>query len=442
VSTKCARLQAFRYCRHCNTVYIVQAPLTLCGRGYWAADEALIRRRGDDDHLTHRASHVLHEPLNLNADAARGTPASARIFPGPPPPNRVLCQLLGAPSCLICIPNSPEKVYFARPVDRFPSRHLGGFSGLQVAAAARPQTDALHSTAQYCKHIHVHRTGTSGRSARKLGWETMLRFQQRNQRDGKGGKGSIFGWQLGGSTSKQGQGATNAQDIAESTPTPSTSTSTPPPPPPPQHSVSSAPAAPSVAAVPPSALDSLSELRHSPRKKSHSRHSSFGLTSLSDIASATSSLRRSVSLQSNSRPSTSHSYLHSKSPSDTLALSYSPERAPHGSHTASRPTLSISTFTRKQKSAENVRSHPDRTPLSSVDANGSVGMAAVPLRHPTSARPIGTSHSNVGFGQGSAMLAPPATVPLPSGPNPMAVFQHVHDMASKRISTLDYLRKA
>ncbi|KAH6639833.1 hypothetical protein C7974DRAFT_389281 [Boeremia exigua] len=42
--------------------------------------------------------------------------------------------------------------------------------------------------------------------------------------------------------------------------------------------------------------------------------------------------------------------------------------------------------------------------------------------------------------QPSIALAPAA--PLPAPGNPHAVFQHIHELASKRISTLDYLRKA
>ncbi|KAJ4329533.1 hypothetical protein N0V95_010201, partial [Ascochyta clinopodiicola] len=39
----------------------------------------------------------------------------------------------------------------------------------------------------------------------------------------------------------------------------------------------------------------------------------------------------------------------------------------------------------------------------------------------------------------TAGLAPAAPIP---GANPNLVFQHIHELASKRISTLDYLRKA
>ncbi|KAL8757969.1 MAG: hypothetical protein Q9199_001820 [Rusavskia elegans] len=65
---------------------------------------------------------------------------------------------------------------------------------------------------------------------------------------------------------------------------------------------------------------------------------------------------------------------------------------------------------------------------------------------PSTGKP-GTSQSNVSFGQGgnSVPLPPPSLPPtLASGSihNPHTVYQYIQDMSSKRISTLDYLRKA
>ncbi|KAL8784667.1 MAG: hypothetical protein Q9213_003837 [Squamulea squamosa] len=65
---------------------------------------------------------------------------------------------------------------------------------------------------------------------------------------------------------------------------------------------------------------------------------------------------------------------------------------------------------------------------------------------PSTGKP-GTSQSNVSFGQGgnSAPLPPPnLSQTLASGNihNPNTVYQYIQDMSSKRISTLDYLRKA
>ncbi|KAI4264210.1 MAG: hypothetical protein L6R42_000676 [Xanthoria sp. 1 TBL-2021] len=65
---------------------------------------------------------------------------------------------------------------------------------------------------------------------------------------------------------------------------------------------------------------------------------------------------------------------------------------------------------------------------------------------PSTGKP-GTSQSNVSFGQGgnSVPLPPPSLPPtLASGSihNPHTVYHYIQDMSSKRISTLDYLRKA
>ncbi|KAI4099280.1 MAG: hypothetical protein LQ339_006072 [Xanthoria mediterranea] len=65
---------------------------------------------------------------------------------------------------------------------------------------------------------------------------------------------------------------------------------------------------------------------------------------------------------------------------------------------------------------------------------------------PSTGKP-GTSQSSVSFGQGgnSVPLPPPSLPPtLASGSihNPHTVYQYILDMSSKRISTLDYLRKA
>ena len=58
-------------------------------------------------------------------------------------------------------------------------------------------------------------------------------------------------------------------------------------------------------------------------------------------------------------------------------------------------------------------------------------------------KPPSTAHSNATFGQ-TATTGPVPAPSLPAAPgayNPTTVFQHIQGMASKRISTLDYLRK-
>ncbi|CAN9253073.1 unnamed protein product [Alternaria alternata] len=177
---------------------------------------------------------------------------------------------------------------------------------------------------------------------------------------------------------------------------------------------------------------------------SSSRHSIA--SSVTDLGS---SLRRSrsASLRTNTSDGTAKtSSSHKRLPSATLALTYSPEKAPIPNTTsnASRPALSISTFSRnKQKSSDNVKTdtvYYDKSPLSAVDKPKTpfANMAVpIPLRHPPSQKEILQANQ-----QSNRTLAPAAPIPVPNGSNPNLIFQHIHELASKRISTLDYLRKA
>jgi hypothetical protein len=80
----------------------------------------------------------------------------------------------------------------------------------------------------------------------------------------------------------------------------------------------------------------------------------------------------------------------------------------------------------------------EKSPLSAVDKPKTpFGMAApMPLRQPPTQKDIQANR------QANATLAPSAPIPLPNGANPNIIFQQIHELASKRISTLDYLRKA
>ncbi|KAJ4292340.1 hypothetical protein N0V90_009000 [Kalmusia sp. IMI 367209] len=73
----------------------------------------------------------------------------------------------------------------------------------------------------------------------------------------------------------------------------------------------------------------------------------------------------------------------------------------------------------------------------------------VPLRYPSNQKdPQPLRRQDTGTYGGASMnynaggLGPAAPIPLPTGSNPNIIFQHIQEMASKRISTLDYLRKA
>jgi hypothetical protein len=177
-------------------------------------------------------------------------------------------------------------------------------------------------------------------------------------------------------------------------------------------------------------------------RRKTSRHSIA--SSVTDIGS---SLRRSRSnsVRTNTSAGTASTSSHRRTPSATLALTYSPEKASTAAP-APRPTLSISTFSRgKAKSTENVKPEGanaqvyEKSPLSAVDKPKTpFGMAVpMPLRHPPSQKEIAQASR-----QANATLAPSAPIPLPNGANPNIIFQQIHELASKRISTLDYLRKA
>ncbi|KAH9876202.1 hypothetical protein J1614_004081 [Plenodomus biglobosus] len=197
----------------------------------------------------------------------------------------------------------------------------------------------------------------------------------------------------------------------------------------------------------PGQYDDAPRLPATPPKRRHGSRQSIA-ASVTDLGSQ---LRRSrsASLRTNTSHGTGSSSSHKRTPSATLALTYSPEKAPvpNSVANASRPTLSISTFSRsKQKSAENVR--PDaanthvyeKSPLSAVDKPKTpFGTMAVPmpLRHPPSQKEILQASQ-----QSNRTLAPAPPLPVPNGSTPNVVFQHIQDLASKRISTLDYLRKA
>lgn len=69
---------------------------------------------------------------------------------------------------------------------------------------------------------------------------------------------------------------------------------------------------------------------------------------------------------------------------------------------------------------------------------------------PENGKPPGSSQSNSTFGQGSVLAPPPgsglsaghSSAPPGNLQNPSAVYHHIHELSAKRISTLEYLRKA
>ncbi|KAF1358686.1 hypothetical protein EJ07DRAFT_179387 [Lizonia empirigonia] len=148
---------------------------------------------------------------------------------------------------------------------------------------------------------------------------------------------------------------------------------------------------------------------------------------------SSSSLRSAASPLHHRRPSTATMHSLSLSPEKHV-----PAAAPLA---ASRPTVSMSTFARtKPKSSDNLKPDAppqhDKPPLAALTP-----FMAVPLRHPPATKDpqlpqlLQRTPSTAG-------LAPAAPLNGPTGTNPHIIFQHIHELASKRISTLDYLRKA
>ncbi|KAF2709384.1 hypothetical protein K504DRAFT_481807 [Pleomassaria siparia CBS 279.74] len=191
-----------------------------------------------------------------------------------------------------------------------------------------------------------------------------------------------------------------------------------------------------------------------PRRKHSSRHSIS-----SSVTEITNSLRRSRSASLRTDTSSGTASSHKRTPSDTLALSVSPEKnatanATSAASATSRPALSISTFARnnRQKSSENVkiaeggtRQPYEKSPLSAVDNPKTPFAMSAPLRYPPAQKEpsqgLQRQQSQYG-GAYNGALQPAANISLAGSATPNVIFQHIHEMASKRISTLDYLRKA
>ena len=113
--------------------------------------------------------------------------------------------------------------------------------------------------------------------------------------------------------------------------------------------------------------------------------------------------------------------------------STSPQKRPSTQHSLDGTTL-------------NESPHADHT-----NPAGSLTMAATASGFANGFRvefnkPPSTSQSNVSFGQGAnnAAMSAPSLPPASSGgmQNPSIVYQQIHDVCSKRISTLGYLRKS
>lgn len=186
---------------------------------------------------------------------------------------------------------------------------------------------------------------------------------------------------------------------------------------------------------PPIAIPTRTSSKASKRSSSRHRYSQ-SISNTVDL----SSLRRSVSLRSVSSPQGRH---YRQASTATLAASNSNDNL---SHHYSK--LSIPKFGRRNKSNENFNEGEFLSDIESEkrDMLNST-MTAVQYRNTPAGRPP-TSHSTMSSlnysstSNGTTVPLPPAPNLGPGTQNPNVVYQHILDTASKRISTLDYLRKA
>ena len=141
---------------------------------------------------------------------------------------------------------------------------------------------------------------------------------------------------------------------------------------------------------------------------------------------------------------------------DTAAVSQLSDRKPVPSQlNRHQPSISSSTYSQKalstQQSLDEILSPVPTVPThADLDhSTPSLTMATTAFANgfrPEYGKPPSTSQSNVSFGQSgnNASLSAPSLPPASSGgmQNPSIIYQQIHDVSSKRISTLDYLRKA
>lgn len=164
----------------------------------------------------------------------------------------------------------------------------------------------------------------------------------------------------------------------------------------------------------------------------------------------------STSVSTSRSTSSSRSSNQGASYRDGASLFHTPDSKPVLSHLGRQRPSQTSSLS-SQKASPSQRSLEDILPslptaATSADSNRSTsslmmtGAALANGLRPEYGKAPSTSQSNVSFGQGgnNASLPTPGLPPASTSgmQNPSIVFQQIHDVSSKRISTLDYLRKA
>jgi len=158
-----------------------------------------------------------------------------------------------------------------------------------------------------------------------------------------------------------------------------------------------------------------------------------------DLARITPGLRRSSSLRSVANPSRAHK---ARSPSSATVNTFPTGHNPLPNSQASKSLFSLPTLIRRQKSNGHEKDY-------SLFSGSEPKRPSTPATMTTAAsfrQPLSNMNYVNGGGVNNAVTPPVPTgfvaPPVPVGLNPQATYQTILDTASKRISTLDYLRKA
>jgi hypothetical protein len=184
---------------------------------------------------------------------------------------------------------------------------------------------------------------------------------------------------------------------------------------------------------------SYAELRDNspPIRSVSSRHRHSSSVTSGDFVGVTATLRRSLSLRS---ITTSVRSIKLRSPSTATFNNFFQEDEPQPPPQASKSLFSLSTITKRQKSSDQVRDFSDRSrPSTAMTMTTTATYRNQPLAKTTSNTPPSLG---VTYGNGSMTNNSVSSVPVSGSLTPQATYQTILDTASKRISTLDYLRKA
>ena len=189
------------------------------------------------------------------------------------------------------------------------------------------------------------------------------------------------------------------------------------------------------------------EDKHSSTSSTRSKRRESSLHSLTtSVTEFGTSVRRSVSLRSPTDTGPPPSYTFGP-PRSSPSISPKKRSVSATGHYG-KPGLSVPAFSRKKKSSESV-DHGYITHLEGAGPKGRLGMLVAPFgtksRGDDMGKPSSSAYaSSFAYTQNGAAMGPPVTMSsaTSSNQNPNLVYQHIHDTASKRISTLDYLRKA